>query len=75
VYSFVAEAFTIVLFDLFQELDVQLKETYLKALTKLRQKKLAEKCDCPVLTYTDVQDCIDIVNGRFQENESDRSKL
>ncbi|PSN41711.1 Ras GTPase-activating-like protein IQGAP2 [Blattella germanica] len=56
----------------FSDLNVALKEKYWETLTALRQNKLANACECPALTYTDIQDCVDIVNEKFEENESNK---
>ncbi|XP_069669169.1 ras GTPase-activating-like protein IQGAP1 isoform X2 [Periplaneta americana] len=52
----------------FTGLDPASKMKYLQALVVLRQNKLTDECECPVLTYTDVQECIDIVNNQHEEN-------
>ncbi|KAJ9593504.1 hypothetical protein L9F63_014957, partial [Diploptera punctata] len=44
-------------------------------LKSMRQSKLLESIECTLLTYTDIQDCVDIVNERFRENESDKIVL
>lgn len=41
---------------------------YWRALAAFRKTKVADRCECSVLTYTDIQECIDIVNHQYDEN-------
>lgn len=49
-----------------QELDQGNKVKYYRALAAVRCKKQAADEECPLLTYIDIQDCIDAVNQQCQ---------
>jgi hypothetical protein len=59
-----------------QDLDPELKTKYWQALAAFRKKKITEKYECSILTYIDIQECIDVVShqydasnlGKFQQN-------
>jgi ribosome biogenesis GTPase A len=60
---------TKLLFVIFkQDLDPASKVKYWRALYAFRNNKVADRCECSVLTYTDIQECIDIVNHQYEEN-------
>ncbi|XP_020296828.1 ras GTPase-activating-like protein IQGAP1 isoform X2 [Pseudomyrmex gracilis] len=43
------------------------KVKYTRALSKIRQTKLETSEECSLLTYSDIQECIDLVNAQCQE--------
>jgi hypothetical protein len=49
-------------------LDPELKTKYWQALAAFRKKKIADKCECSVLTYTDIHECIDVVTHQYDES-------
>ncbi|XP_006618095.1 ras GTPase-activating-like protein IQGAP1 isoform X1 [Apis dorsata] len=51
----------------FSEIDQENKVKYYRILVTARCKKQSE--ECPVLTYIDIQDCIDIVNQQCQNDD------
>lgn len=57
-----------------QDLDPKLKSKYWKALAALRKKKIADKYECSVLTYTDIHECIDIVTHQYDESNLGKFK-
>lgn len=56
---------------LFQGLDDDNKVKYYRALEGVRYEKQSNLSGCPLLTYVDIQDTIDLVNDQCQDdNES-----
>jgi hypothetical protein len=49
-------------------LDAELKTKYWQALAAFRKKKIADKYECSILTYTDIQECIDVVTHQYDES-------
>ncbi|GLH16291.1 Ras GTPase-activating-like protein IQGAP2 [Gryllus bimaculatus] len=49
-------------------LDYHYKVKYWQELAKARQSKLYEKCSCQILTYFDIQNCIDSVNEHYENS-------
>nr|CAD7568265.1 unnamed protein product [Timema californicum] len=56
----------------FMDLEHAFKSKYFMALKACRQQKLSERSKCPLLTYMDIQECIDQVN---QQNEDDNQLI
>nr|CAD7200906.1 unnamed protein product [Timema douglasi] len=56
----------------FMDLEHAFKSKYFMALKACRQQKLSERNKCPLLTYMDIQECIDQVN---QQNEDDNQLI
>lgn len=50
-----------------QGLDEFNKVKYAQALTTARQAKLRASQECSILTYSDIQECIDSVNAQCNE--------
>lgn len=42
---------------------------YYRALAAIRCEKQAVSDECPVLTYIDIQECIDVVNQQCQNDD------
>lgn len=55
-------------------MDPELKSKYWQALAALRKKKIADKYECSVLTYTDIHECIDIVTHQYDESNLGKFK-
>jgi hypothetical protein len=55
-------------------LDPELKTKYCQALAAFRKKKIADKYECSVLTYTDIHECIDIVTHQYDESNLGKFK-
>lgn len=51
-----------------QDLDPTSKMKYWQALVAFRKSKIADGLECSVLSYTDIQECIDVVNHQYDEN-------
>ncbi|XP_063225075.1 ras GTPase-activating-like protein IQGAP1 isoform X2 [Bacillus rossius redtenbacheri] len=51
----------------FVELDEAFRVKYYLGLKAVRDDKVAGGCACPLLTYLDVQECIDTVNQLFED--------
>ncbi|XP_033341426.2 ras GTPase-activating-like protein IQGAP1 [Megalopta genalis] len=51
------------------ELDYENKEKYYRALAAVRCQKQINSEECPLLTYIDIQECIDIVNQQCQNDD------
>ncbi|XP_043257073.1 ras GTPase-activating-like protein IQGAP1 [Colletes gigas] len=51
------------------DLDHENKVKYCRALAAVRCEKQAIAEECPLLTYIDIQECIDVVNQQCQNND------
>lgn len=60
---------------LFQGLDPENKVKYYRALAAVRCEKQAVSEECPLLTYIDIQECIDVVNQQCQNNDVGMSSV
>ncbi|XP_068082254.1 ras GTPase-activating-like protein IQGAP1 [Anabrus simplex] len=52
----------------FTDLDPAFKVKYWQALFTCRQQKLEDNCECPVLSYFDIQECVDLVNQQCEDS-------
>lgn len=55
----------------FQDLDEENKGKYCRALAEIRHQK--KKKECPILTYIDIQDCIEDVNQQCEQDDQSQS--
>lgn len=58
-----------------QALDEFNKVKYARALTIARQAKLRTSQECSILTYSDIQECIDSVNAQCDEGFQGITKM
>lgn len=54
----------------FQNLEEENKNKYCRALMAIRNEKLATGEPCSLLTYVDIQECIDLVNEKCSEDNN-----